>query len=1383
MKKFYYHIIVYIFFLLPFSSIQATNTDPYFIQHYDNRNGLSNSSINKLFRDSDDMLWIATWDGLNMYDGTNFHVFNYSKEENSKSIGSNVIQNIYEDKSGNIWITTIEGVSKYAKRSGKFTNYFYNTHRTGKVSEQEYAIAVDAAGIVYCLSQKKGLSYYDPDTDSFKSTTLPLQNSRITKLVFDSNNFLWLLNANGQLDKYSGTKDKFRLLYTYGKDEFINDLFGVNSKLFYTTNSNKLFSTEGKSGEFQQRMQMPNPVNHIIFYKERYFLAWAGTGYGVYDNDFTPSNFLETESKQMQDLKITSWELGPEDILWFGTDGNGLIKIYPRINYFGTVKTSENNNPYNKFVRAFCSEGGHLWVGTKGSGIIQYKNFWSLNNESPGEQKLITTPVLDNNSIYALKKGRDGLIYIGSDGKGLNIYDPETRQFNKWNSVIGSDRFPEFRSVYAIYQDADNSIWLGTSGYGLIHLKITKNPERKLVLEYLQKYTSDNSNAGPANDIIYSITQGDANQLWIGCRYGGLSLMNTETKTFKTFKANTYEGSLSNNDVLSVFKDSHRRIWVGTSYGLNWLDSKEALKTEPVFQKLTVANGLPNNTIHAIEEDRTGQIWVSTNKGLARLNPDNLNISYYQQSDGLQSNEFGDGAVWKDNQDNLFFGGTYGFNNFLPQNITKSDWLPNLIIEGISFGGKKPEENNFFVLKPQSNQALLNYSIDRNKNFFELNIKALSFLNSEKSEYAYYLEGYNKEWYYAGKNGKLNFSNVLPGTYTLKIKWSNGDGLWTDALPFLTLKVNQYPWLTTYAFMGYFLILSVLGISFYRYRKNKLEIRHQLEVEHLLRKKEEELHQNRLGFFTNIAHELQTPLTLIMGASERQKEITGTDKTRSGVNYFPNLIHQQASKLTYLVQQLLEFRKVEAGFLQNQFSYTNISDFLYNLSEPFMVLSDQLNNSFTPEIEMNMRGWIDKDKTEKIIYNLLSNAFKYSGKHEQIHFSSKINKENKTLEFVVANSGVEMDDGQVNKLFEQFYSAPASHSKTDRFGTGIGLAFTRQLVHMVNGSITAESEAGWIIFKVNLPITDENKKEVKPLVTDNYTNEQPSYLYKTITNYSEIVQPESAMESNKEALLENLLDDEKKIILIVEDEAEIRYLLKDILKNDYIIYEAEDGKNALELIDKVMPSLVICDVMMPNMNGLELCHKVKETLSTCQIPFILLSARGGEEQHMEGYESGADAYIEKPFNAAHLKVRVRKLLEYREKLHHLFNNNEDNDVYFSKEPGIEDVDKTFLTSVVKLIEENIASGDLNAAFLEKEFYMSKMQLYRKLKTLTNMTPGEFIKSVRLKTTANLLITTNLNVLEIFYQTGFNNQSYFFREFKKRYHCSPNEYREQNHITG
>ncbi|MEO5650423.1 MAG: two-component regulator propeller domain-containing protein [Ginsengibacter sp.] len=1367
----------YICFLLIFfiTHTAALPSDPFYLQHYDNRNGLSNSAINTLFNDADNILCVATWDGLNMYDGTSFHVFNYSKDNDYKSIGSNVIQNITEDKRGNIWISTIGGISRYEKRTRKFYNYFYNQYQPGKVSEQEYAIAVDASGIVYSLSQKKGLSYYDTESNSFKKCKLSQQHSKINKLAFDEANHLWILNSKGQLDVFTGNKNNLSLLQTFQEKENIINFFIIKNDVFFTTTDDELFSVNTRTLIQKQVMQMPHSLSTMAFYQDHYLLAWASKGYSVFDNNFLPSPFIASETRQMQDIKITSWALGTEDILWYGTDGNGIIELYPKTKSFGTVTTSDKGMPYNKSVRAFCEENGNLWVGTKGSGIIRMQNFWFAENSNRKKHYFQAPADLDNNAVYALKKGEDDLIYIGTDAKGIGVYDLKNKRFNKWSSIKGYDAWPEFGSVYAIFQDRDHSIWLGTSGYGLIHLKINKDQRGNLSISFLEKFTFNNNNSGPANDIIYSLTAGDENHLWIGCRYGGLSLLNKKTKKFKNFKAFTYEGSLSNNDVLSVFKDSHNRIWIGTSYGLNMINSSDALQAEPVFKKLTTANGLPNNTIHAIEEDRSQQIWVSTNKGLAKVDPVDLKISYYKQSDGLQSNEFCDGAVWKDSRDNLFFGGTYGFNNFLPQNIHKSNWLPNLCVSGISIGGKSVEENGFIVLNAEGNPPL-DYSINRKDNFFELTVNALSFLNADKCEYAYFLEGYDKAWHFAGATGKIMYSNILPGNYTLKIKWSNGDGIWTKEMPLLSAEVKQYFWLSPYAFLVYALLLSTIIYTLYRYRKNKREIKYQLEVEHLMRTKEEEIHQNRLGFFTNIAHELQTPLTLIMGATERFLDKPSHTKPNKERSYFLSLIYQQASKLTYLVHQLLEFRKVEEGFFENQYSYLDITELLGNLAEPFMALSEKNEVQYEIDIHSGMIGLVDKDKVEKIIFNLLSNAFKYSGKNEQIIFTANENRKLRELEISVTNSGIDLPPEQLNQLFDKFYVVSKNKGRSDKFGTGIGLAFTRQLVTMLNGKIQASCENGWISFKVFLPLQSGNEKvEVnKQVISD-----EPSFLYQTITTYNEMEYPVSTKENNKDAILEDLLDQDKKNILVVEDDPEIRFLLKDILKEDYIVYEAADGREALNLIDKILPDIIVCDVMMPQMNGLEFCNKIKNNIATCQVPFILLTARGSEEHRIEGYEAGADAYIPKPFNTTHLKVRIRKLLEYHQKLHDIFQSNSSADLL--NEADMPDSDKLFLTKLVKVIEDNLEDVELNAVFLEKEFCMSKMQLYRKLKTLTGMTPGEFIKNLRLKETARLLTTTNFNVSEIFLRTGFNNQSYFFREFKKMYNCAPNEYREKNTV--
>ncbi|MEP7107435.1 MAG: two-component regulator propeller domain-containing protein [Ferruginibacter sp.] len=1371
--------ILYLFYklLLLICIVQnaiANPADPFFIQHYDNRNGLSNSSINHIFKDAGNLLWVATWDGLNMYDGNIFHVFNYSKENDFKSIGSNVIQQVTEDKRGNIWVTTIEGISRYEKHTGKFYNYLYNQYQRGRVSEQEYALAVDTAGRVYCLNKKSGFNWYDESADTFRICDLPMQKSTITKLAFDEGNRLWVLSANGQLDVYAGEVHQFKHLRTYHEKEAIINFFYSNHQLFFSTADDRLFAIYNGAIFQKQVLQMKHSISSLIFYKEHYLLAWSGKGYEVYDDNFQPSAFLKQETQQMQDVKVTSWTLGSEDILWYGTDGNGIIKIYPKTKSFGTVTTSDNGLPYNKAVRSFCEANGNLWIGTKGSGIISIQNFWSETIAANNKQYFFAPAELDNNSVYAIKKGKDGLIYIGTDAKGIGVYDLENKKFNSWSDIEGFGAYPEFGSVYAISQDPDNSLWLGTSGYGLIHLKISRDRSGKLSLAFLARFTFNNRNSGPANDIIYALADGDKNQLWIGCRYGGLSLLDKATLEFKTFKALTYEGSLSNNDVLSLFKDSRNRIWVGTSYGLNWINNADASKETPLFQKLTTANGLPNNTIHAIEEDSMGYIWVSTNKGLAKVNQSDLKVSYYQQSDGLQSNEFCDGAVWKDKPGKIFFGGTYGFNHFLPQNIRKSGWQPNLLLSGILIGGKNMGENGFRVLNPGSNKPL-DFSIGRKDNFFELDIKAVSFLNAEKCEYAYYLEGYDKEWHYAGTNGKIVYSNISPGIYPLKIKWSNGEAIWTPEIHLLSLKVNQYFWLTFYAFLLYAIIITVLVYILYGYQKNKREIKHQLEVEHLQREKEEEIHQNRLGFFTNIAHELQTPLTLIMGSTERFLDKKSSGKEQRDKPYFLSLIHQQASRLTYLVHQLLEFRKVEAGFFKNQFSFLNISELLQNLAGPFVQLSEQNEMEYKLNISPEMIGWIDKDKLEKIIFNLLSNAFKHSGRNEQVVFSACINKGTKELEITVANSCYRLPEGNLDKLFDKFYVVNPNTADNEKFGTGIGLAFTRQLVTLLNGNISAGSENGRITFKVSLPLIADQPEGFAAGDTQTISD-KPSYLYQTITTYSDPPHPVSMIENNKHAIIENLQGDRRKNILIVEDDPDIRFLLKVILKDEYIVYEAGDGRKALELVDKIVPDIVICDVMMPNMNGLELCNSMKNTPATCQVPFIILSARGSEDHHMEGYEVGADAYIAKPFQTAYLKLRIRKLLEYRQKLLNLFNNDAVAEMLV--ESDLVAGDKEFLTKLVQVIDEHLDEPEFSAVFLEKAFSMSKMQLYRKLKTMTGMTPGEFIKHIRLKQAANLLAYTGLNVNEIFYRTGFNNQSYFFREFRKRFDCAPNEYREQ-----
>ncbi|WP_315814999.1 hybrid sensor histidine kinase/response regulator transcription factor [Paraflavitalea speifideaquila] len=638
-------------------------------------------------------------------------------------------------------------------------------------------------------------------------------------------------------------------------------------------------------------------------------------------------------------------------------------------------------------------------------------------------------------------------------------------------------------------------------------------------------------------------------------------------------------------------------------------------------------------------------------------------------------------------------------------------------MSGLLVGGQETGMDGYQVWDTVSRQPL-HIDVSRKDNFFELDMKAISFLNAEKCEYAWFLEGYDKVWHYSGTSGRILYSNITPGHYSLRVKWSNGEGSWSPEISVLTVTVMQYVLLRWYALVFYSLVAALLAFMIYVYRKNKQEIRHQLEIEHRLREKDEAMHQSRIGFFTNIAHELQTPLTLIMGSVERYM-----DKANP---YFLSLIHQQSSRLTYLVQQLLEFRKGEAGFANNQYSFIDISALLQHLAEPFVPLSEKNGMEYELSIQPGITGWMDKDKLEKIIFNLLSNAFKHSTKNEQVYFSAVENIQRQELEITVVNTCDTLSKEDLERLFDQFYVNPAgAAATTGKFGTGIGLAFTRQLVHLLKGTITVANEQDRIIFTVILPILTEEMENSAPMDVK-VMSHHPSLLYRSVTTHPEPVSLADTTNNNKQALLETLQTGDRKNILLVEDDAGIRFLVKDILKNDYIVHEAMDGLKALEQMERIMPDLVICDVMMPNMNGLDFCSRVKNAPATCHIPIIMLSARGAEDHHMEGYEVGADAYMAKPFQSAHLKLRVRKMLEHRQQLLEVFKRG--STIQELEEAGLNSDDKVFLSKVISVIEEHLAEAELNALLLEKACNLSKMQLYRKIKTLTGMTPASSFAS-------------------------------------------------------
>lgn len=1344
----------------------------YAYKQIDNSTGLSNSCINTIYQDSDNIIWFGTWDGLNYYDGNNIHVFNYEKADSKSAIASNVIYQVTGDNKRNIWIGTVEGVSRFNKNTGEFTNYFYNRQ---KVVSNGYTVAIDKDNEVYAARRNSSeISKYDAATDSFKPIRLSgLDDYMLLKMMFDERGTLWLLKDKGTLEAYTKTPAGLQLQTRFKQVDDVDNLFIANKQVFYTTRSGALMKIDSNFIA-QQKIQLPHSVRSMSFFKQHYVFAWASKGAGEYDENFKPVSVISGQVPLVQNVRITSSLTDNTGLLWLGTDGNGALSVSKKENYFGIVQKQPNGQSFHIPVRAFSDINGELWIGTKGNGIITIKN-WGEKNVSFSAIKSFHTNVdLLDNCVYAIEKNGDGLAYIGSDAQGVTLYDLKAKRFIKWEEVVNSKSYPSFGSVHCIVTDSDGSVWLGLNESGLVHLKLDKDASGRISIRYLKTYHYTGKPNGPGGDVIYTLAQGSNNRLWVGCRYGGLSYFDKRTEKFSTLKANTYDGSLSNNDVLSLYVDTAKRLWVGTSFGLNWIDEASAARTaRPKFRKLLTEDGLPNNTIHAISEDDQNNIWISTNKGLAKINPRSLKIVNYKESDGLQSDEFSDNAVWKDSKGVMYFGGIYGFNYFAPQNIHVSNEQPHLLISEMQFAGKNQPERGLKVLTRNGAVGSQHYTLNPQDNYFELSLQPITYTNSQKCRYAYFLEGSDKGWHYIARHEKIIYNNLPPGDYTLKIKWSNGDGVWTPGVTAFTVTVKPYWWLSGYAFFGYGLVLLTGGYLYVRYSKNKFVMQQELKMEHMLREKDESLHQEQINFFTNIAHELQTPLTLILGSLERYLFKNKESKQEQGGNFLA-IVKQEASRLHYLVHQLLEFRKAESGHLRNHYIHTNVSELLAGRAELFGVLVEQKDLDFSVHVDPDISMWIDKDKIEKIVFNLLSNAFKHTEAKQYVIFSVHEDKAAKKLEISVANSGCKLTGEDIDRLFDRFFVVDGS--QRNKISSGIGLAFTRQLVQLLHGSISVKCENEWVSFKVSLPMDYIPAKEEQ--LSDTDKAESSSYIFNSLTTGTQQIATTTVSDNNKKSLVKSFEQEEKKTILIVDDEQFIRYLLKDILSYNYIIYEASTGKQALEVIHRATPDLIVSDIMMPDMNGLELCNLIKNTSETCHIPFVLLSARTTIQHMTEGYSCGADAYIPKPFQTEHLLVRIQKLLEYRARLHQLFNSGNVTTQLETKD--ISESDKKFIEKVTRVIEENI-DRELDGAFLENTLNLSKIQLYRKIKSLSDMTPTELIRNIRVQKAAALLTGSDLTVSEIFYRTGFNNKTYFFREFKRIFNCSPNEYRAQNRL--
>lgn len=1321
-----------------------------------NKDGLSNSSINVICEDSNQLMWFGTWDGLNLYNSKEFHIYKPVPGD-PHSISNNIIRDIVEEKRDILWVATDIGINRLNIKDKTFHRFFDASLSRDVTNEHSYLIAKNSKNKIFAYVHPQGFYFFDDKENLFSPLELK-KGLNIKKLVFDGNDDLWVLTKEKKVYKIILQSSENRLTI---KDSIqfpfnnIENIFAYKpGQILFQTSDKKVYIYDYLR-DVQKMLHDLNEVgiiNGIALHKE---LVYFGTSNGLYlydtSNRVTP---IISNTPILSVLYNTN-----QNIIWAGTDMNGVYKIIPSDDKFRIYSSETFPGFGNVAVRAFFEdENQTLWVGTKGSGIYNFSKDASTGKLHLKNQ-FVTEDGLLSNSIFKITNGFAHEYWIGTDGDGLNYYDKRSK---KIRCLIAPEEL-RLTSIYAILPDKDNILWVGTSGHGMYKLKIDLSKDPYHVIDYKQfVFTEEKSSL--SNNIVYSILKENERYLWIGTRGGGINKFDIEDETFETIKFTN--NNLNSDDVLCLHKDNKGNLWVGTSMGLNKLTWNG--KIEPYMMNFNEKNGIPNNTVHGILEDLHNNLWISTNNGLTKFVPDALNensyniISYFV-NDGLQDNEFSDGAYYSSTYSPYFyFGGINGFNEFNPLEIAQNEFIPDIWLDAFYVDNTASRLSDY-VSKKGEKEAL---TLSHKNRSFSFRFIPIDYVASSKCEIAYILEGFHNEWVHLGTSNTIVFTNLPKGKYLLKIKASNANKIWSETLYQLPIVMSPPWWRSGLAYFTYIVLFLFFLFLTRKLVLFRIKLYNDIKMKELEKQKTEEIHQGKLRFFTNIAHEFSNSLTLIYGPCEKLIKENGAD---IHTKKYLKVIKSNSERMQNLIEQLVEFRKAETGHLKLKIEPIDISELIKYVIDNFIEILEQKKIDFSINFYPNENiVWnTDRNNLEKIIFNLLSNAVKYTPENEHIYIN--IEAKDIHLSISVKNTGVGIKPVHFDSLFDRFevlnrLEKQASIGDFPRHG--IGLALCKSITNLLKGDIRIDSDGEtFTLFEVHIPNLELTSIQFEELNV------------KQIPSQLKIERPVDINTIN-----ENVYFDDKNNssnpsnILVVEDDLEIRTMIKDLLDSEYSILEASNGREALTIVNNQYPLLVISDIIMPEMNGVDFVKTMKSQEQTRHIPIILLSSKCTIDSQIEGIESGADAYINKPFNFRHLEVTVKSLLHKKEVLKK-YNNSHYSALEQYEGTMVHSKDKDLILQITKIIYDNIDNENLTIDFIATQTAISKIQLYRKIKEITKKTPTEFIRSIRLRYAEKQLMTTNKTVQEILYAAGFNNKTYFYREFYKQYNKTPKEYRE------
>ena len=1317
------------FFITIFCQAQSVE-EHYYFKNLSIRNGLSQNTVNAILQDRKGFMWLGTKDGLNRYDGLSFRKFKHDAA-NPRSIGNSFITSLYEDFNVNIWVGTDAGVYIYYPEKEAFEEFDCQSLEKTRIERSVSMIAGDKQGRVWIAVEAQGMFCYDTRQKLLRNYPLSEISSNIKCFTFDSGGTLWL-GFYGDGLYYS--KDNLATVHPYGSPEDGKREFegGVITKIVQG-NYNCLYIGSVKEGVSELNLTSGQVRNLLaidesgesIFCRDLLPYSdnelWIGTESGIYIYNLRTAQFIHLraslyDSYSLSDNAIYALYKDREEGLWIGSYFGG-VDYYPRqYTYFAKYYPKNiANSLHGKRVREFCrADDGTLWIGTEDGG---------LNHFNPKTKEFhFFEPSAGFTNIHGLCMDGSHL-WVGTFSKGLRVIDTRTGVVLRTYTEGHTPHSLNDNSIFSICRTSAGEIYLGTL-FGLLRYNRTQD-SFDCIPELNGKF-------------VYDIKEDSYGNLWLATYANGAYCYDVSARRWKNYVFDAEdERSLPYDKVLSVFEDSYRQIWLTTQGGGFCLFHPD---TE-TFTRYGLKDGLPNDVVYQIVEDDDRFLWLTTNNGLVRFDPKTMEMKVFSTANGLPTNQFNYRSGFKDEAGNIYLGSINGFVAFDPRTFAENRQVPAVAITDFLLFNKEVSVGETDSPLKSSITFSDKVVLTADQNSFSFRIAALSYQAPRMNKLMYKLEGFDEGWLTIGESPLVTYSNLGYGDYVFKVKASNSDGVWNEQETSLHLSILPPFYLSGWAYCFYVLFFMgcLVCVIFYFKRRNYRKQHRQMEM--LEQEKEREVYHAKIDFFTNVAHEIRTPLTLIKGPLENiilKKEVDSETKEDLYI------MKQNTERLLNLTNQLLDFRKTETRGFRLNFTECDVVAVLRETYLRFTSLAKQKGLDFILELPQEcFMADVNQEALTKIISNLLNNGVKYASTYLRISLET----DEKVFHIRTFNDGEMIPDTMKEEIFKPFVRLDKEDEVTT--GTGIGLALSRSLAELHQGSLMMEKGEEVNCFCLTLPVN------------------QDSTITLSAENVSQVEENSCGWEQE-----ETDTKEKKPMILVVEDNPDMLAFIRKQLTTEYSVLTAMNGIEALAVLDNHYVNLVVSDVMMPQMDGFELCKTIKSDLSYSHIPVVLLTAKTNIQSKIEGLELGADAYIEKPFSVEYLLANISSLIHNREKLRQTFAKSP---FVAANTMALTKADEEFIWKLNDIIQANLHNPEFSMEDMADALKMSRSSFYRKIKGVLDLSPNEYLRLERLKQAAQLLKEGKSRVNEICYTVGFNSPSYFSKCFLKQFGVLPKDF--------